>query len=240
MVDRSGKGRLYFTAGDFTGHGKGVIYTYDSDAPEKGECTPARYNDPVKGRKHPGIAEVSGGRYMLVGGDVPTDDFKGGKNTAMIFDPGDDAVDGTFEEANPTKFPREACSAFSLENGEKALAILGRDRENKLINHTEIYDVAEDSWEDASPLNVARSRFAYATMLDGRILISGGTDESGNALDSMEIFDPCTGEWEFMEGAMRYPRAAHRACVLESGEVLLFGGCDTRNVAVGESEIFRP
>jgi hypothetical protein len=63
-----------------------------------------------------------------------------------------------------------------------------------------------------------------ATVLgDGTVLIAGGTDASGRALDSAERFDPATGTWTAV-GPMRDARTGHQAVGLPDGRVLVAGG----------------
>ena len=86
-------------------------------------------------------------------------------------------------------------------------------------------------------LNAGRVGHTVTALKDGRILIiGGGTFVAGKTgdftapsdldaiLDSIEIFDPKTGEFAYFEGAMQNPRAFHAATLLPDGKVLVSGG----------------
>jgi len=78
-----------------------------------------------------------------------------------------------------------------------------------------------------------------ATLLaDGRILITGGRDDTG-ILAFAEIFDPATETFTTLANAMTTPRAGHTATLLPDGQVLILGG-QTASGAVASAEVFSP
>src|SRR5207244_10781411 len=63
-----------------------------------------------------------------------------------------------------------------------------------------------------------------ATLLnDGRVLFTGGTDDSGQSTATAEVYDPATGRFHLV-GSMTSPREGHVATLLKSGRVLVGGG----------------
>lgn len=66
-----------------------------------------------------------------------------------------------------------------------------------------------------------------ATLLqDGRVLITGGTDALGRALNTADIYDPATGTFT-ATGPMNEARSTHSAALLPDGRVLIAGGAGT-------------
>jgi hypothetical protein len=77
-------------------------------------------------------------------------------------------------------------------------------------------------WSSAGSMATARD-FHDATLLDdGRVLVSGGRDGSGE-LRSAELFDPATGSWS-SAGAMAGQRGSFTTTMLAGGRVLAVGG----------------
>jgi hypothetical protein len=46
-------------------------------------------------------------------------------------------------------------------------------------------------------MEYARSGHQATLLLDGRVLVTGGTGKSGEAIARSEVFDPATGGWSF-------------------------------------------
>jgi YVTN family beta-propeller protein len=83
-----------------------------------------------------------------------------------------------------------------------------------------------------------------ATVLsDGRVLVVGGFDASGNSRREVQIFNPRTDSWDSAP-AMAYPRAYQSATLLADGRVLVAGGytpnSDPYEVYTRTAEIFDP
>ncbi|MGE0551073.1 MAG: Kelch repeat-containing protein [Kofleriaceae bacterium] len=62
--------------------------------------------------------------------------------------------------------------------------------------------------------------------LGAPILIVGGMDDAGNALDSVELFQPFTGD-SSARPSLTTPRWGHQAVQLRDGSVLIIGGRNT-------------
>jgi hypothetical protein len=80
-----------------------------------------------------------------------------------------------------------------------------------------------ERWAATGPMLEGRTSHTATTLLDGRVLISGGLGADGQSLSSAEIFDPVASTWN-SAGAMRSPRAMHSATLLLDGRVLVAGG----------------
>ena len=74
-----------------------------------------------------------------------------------------------------------------------------------------------------SPMTTTRTRHTATRLADGRVLVAGGYDASGNAQRSAELYDPKTGRFA-PTGAMATARAAHAAAALANGVLVVAGG----------------
>jgi hypothetical protein len=84
----------------------------------------------------------------------------------------------------------------------------------------------------------AGRRFHTATLLgDGRVLVTGGIDDNGQAITDAEVLDPATGI-SSPTGPMLTGRATHGAVLLPNGKVLVSGGVAGGNGA--SAELFDP
>ncbi len=99
----------------------------------------------------------------------------------------------------------------------------------------------------ASPsLLAARAGMTATTLLDGRVLIVGGGAvnpttgliDGAGLVGQMEIYDPVNARFEAVPGSLITPRAYHTATLLDSGNVLIYGG--VTNVTVDQNGMTRP
>ncbi len=83
--------------------------------------------------------------------------------------------------------------------------------------------------ETCSVMNQARSGHTATSLMDGRVLIVGGSlnDSQGRSVHaSAELFDPRTGEFQLLQGdaGPSQHRVFHTATLLRDGRVLVAGG----------------
>ena len=89
-------------------------------------------------------------------------------------------------------------------------------------------------------MTTVRKSFAAVLLKTGKVLVVGGSDASGNALASAELYDPSTGKWS-SAGPLLVARVDHTATLLQSGKLLVAGGCNSSCVtAIGDSELYDP
>ncbi|HEV2202270.1 MAG TPA: kelch repeat-containing protein [Bryobacteraceae bacterium] len=84
-------------------------------------------------------------------------------------------------------------------------------------------------------LSAARDGASAATLSDGRVLVSGGNDASGNPLATAEFLGAGASA-----GTMTAPRSGHISVALKDGTVLLAGGITTGGAVTNSAEIFNP
>ncbi|MGH7164138.1 MAG: kelch repeat-containing protein [Nitrospiraceae bacterium] len=87
-------------------------------------------------------------------------------------------------------------------------------------------------------LVTARWDHAATTLADGRILMTGGRNDTG-LLASTELFDPATETFTPVAAQMTTPRAGHSTTLMPDGRVILLGGESTAG-ALASAEVFTP
>jgi len=79
-----------------------------------------------------------------------------------------------------------------------------------------------------------RSAHTATLLANGKVLIAGGIDPSGENTTKAEIYDPGTGTFS-LTGSMTAARAGHTATLLATGRVLIAGGSEGAT-----SEVYDP
>jgi N-acetylneuraminic acid mutarotase len=137
--------------------------------------------------------------------------------------------------------PRIGSPAVLLQDGRVLVSGGFNGTNNTAYSSAEIYDPSTGVWTTTGVLVTARG-FPTATLLfNGKVLIAGGMDSSGNILSSAELFDPSAGEWT-ATGSMTTARWSGTATLLPSGKVLLAGGSSGTSLSdiLSSSEIYDP
>src|SRR5207245_2479647 len=87
------------------------------------------------------------------------------------------------------------------------------------------------------------NRFGHtATLLnDGRVLFTGGTDDSGQSTATAEVYDPVTSRFHLV-WSMTSPREGHVATLLKSGRVVVVGGSlnSSTSCILNRAELYDP
>jgi hypothetical protein len=87
----------------------------------------------------------------------------------------------------------------------------------------EIYNPARDVMEGRGSLKNPRAEHTATLLTDGRVLITGGYQDSRN-LSVAEIIDPAKGTVNTLDSRLRTGRFGHSAQRLSDGRVLIAGG----------------
>jgi hypothetical protein len=98
----------------------------------------------------------------------------------------------------------------------------------------------DPAWTLTGSLAVGREGFVAARLLDGRVLVAGGSALSPPILAEAEVYDPATGTWA-VTGSMGTARANFSVIELSTGEALVAGGyVDLNGTVTATCEIYTP
>jgi len=189
-------------------------------------------------RTEPGTAAGSDGKIYVMGGSDK--DHK--KNVVETYDPRTDA----WARLAPMPTPRESLCAVAAKGADgrsRIYAIGGRDRSKpgNGLSTVEAYDPAAGTWTQMAPMPTPRHGQAATVGPDGRIYVLGGTNDKLFFCDVVEIFDPVKNSWT--KGT---PMPYGQECAVATftsgpdGEVLVFGGWDTRKRPISSAVAFNP
>ncbi len=170
---------------------------------------------------HTAVA-LSDGRILIAGGVGLSWRFL---SSAELYDP----ATGRFTPTGNMTVARESHAAVALEQGGVLVVGGHRGRRSDIVLYTsaERYDVAAGTFQRVGDMRVRRHKHDAVRLRDGRVLITGGTDERDmdGVYNSTELFDPTTATFS-MGPAMVRPRYKHNgsALLLQDGTVLMAGG----------------
>ena len=106
-----------------------------------------------------------------------------------------------------------------------------------LFQGSDIVFASSGTWTTTGSMNTARHTHAIIRLVDGRVLVAGGTNGSTD-LSSAEIYDPDTGIWT-STGSMYYPRKDFTVTLLPNNNVLVAGGWSGSGTT-STAELFDP
>jgi N-acetylneuraminic acid mutarotase len=88
-------------------------------------------------------------------------------------------------------------------------------------------------------LITARGNHIGTLLLNGQVLVAGGTDTNFHNLESAELYNPVTGTWN-ATGFMVSTRVGHTMTLLPNGNVLVAGGTDINGNNLASAELYNP
>jgi hypothetical protein len=142
----------------------------------------------------------------------------------------------------PTNDPgelRELAAAAKLPDGRVLIA--GGEGYQGVLTLAELFDPTTNTYTTVAPLHRPRDQATATTLLNGKVLVVGGTAQNVQAvpLASAELYDPATNTWTYT-GPMAQARFGQQAALLQDGRVLIMGGTPDAQNQLQECEIFDP
>ncbi len=180
---------------------------------------------------------------LLVGGPTPRPAV-----SAEVYDP----RTGAFGRTGSMGTDRDNCTSTLLRDGRVlitggvnhlgySLAPLTED----VLASAELYDPSSGTFSPTGSMTVGRHLHTATLLLDGRVLVAGGTSpkiSGGTVINipqaTVELFDPLTGTFG-RAGSMTTERSGHTATLLSDGRVLIAGGGTTGDL-LPSAELYDP
>jgi hypothetical protein len=90
-------------------------------------------------------------------------------------------------------------------------------------------------------MSFPRDAAASARLLDGRVFVAGGEDNTATAIAAVELYNPTTGTWTLTSN-MSTARVNPTATLLNNGKVLVVGGysIDDNSFPLASAELYDP
>jgi hypothetical protein len=180
---------------------------------------------------------------VLVAGGIVWDSFNGGTDhpiaRAEVWDP----ATGEWTRVSDMSTPRTNHVLALVEGRAMSCGGFSEYPDAPGLDTCELFDAETGTWSPAPPRGHAGAP-ALATLKDGRLLLAGGTEESGGNKPenrTVEIYDPRAGAWQ-PAAPMLEERAGHVLTLLADGRVLATGGAQasfsysTRSAEIFDSE----
>jgi hypothetical protein len=139
-----------------------------------------------------------------------------------------DALTGAWSSVEAQAFARSGHTATLLEDGRVLFAAGGLEWSDALDTYhhrfadADLFDPATARSAPAAPLALARFGPSATRLLDGRVLVIGGSDANGFYVARPEIYAPATNTWTAAPDTLQL--FAHSAVLLRDGRVLVTGG----------------
>ncbi len=165
---------------------------------------------------------LNSGNVLVTGGETDSSLTK----TAEIFYPDSNSGSGAWSFTDSMLTKRSNHTATLLVDGK--VLVTGGLTLNGVTADCEEFDPAgnggKGSWSQVNPMHVARYNQTATLLSDGRVLVTGGINSSGDSISICEIFNPMSnngkGSWE-LTAPMNYVMSGHKAVLLHSGKVLV-------------------
>ncbi len=163
-----------------------------------------------------------------------------GANVAMTFNPPPPCSAATLSGtlAQTTNAQGQATfSDLSVDRGQLGYTLLAISANATAVSNP----FTVNGFCATSSLSTPRELHTEVLLGNGKVLLAGGTNTSGNVLNTAEIYDPVAGTFS-STGNLTAPngRATHASVLLPNGQVLLLGGLDNAGNPLATAELYDP
>jgi hypothetical protein len=192
----------------------------------------------AKPRERATATLLGDGRVLIAGGDYSDGHgYSYPNNNAELIDPSHPLSQSTL-----LVFQDYAATSTLLSDGRVLVAGGGSyDSGTGLTTPavSEVLDPRTERFTPVGPMSTPRTGSAAIKIKDGRVLLFGGVDSKGAAIETVEAFDPDSGTFRVI--ATGFPKIADfSATLLDDGEILIAGGVGDRNVMTAASWFLKP
>jgi len=173
------------------------------------------------------------GKILFADGGNGSDEDGAFSNTDLY-----DPATGFFSVGPSTHDPRHNATATRLGNGKVLIAGgITNDVAHTRLATAELYDPVANTFTYTGSMHHIRD-FQVAVLLpSGDVLIAGGGDGSGIALNEAELYSVSTGTFTQLANTMVERRDDATATLLNNGKVLIVGGVN-QDISTGTAELF--
>src|SRR6266542_6397695 len=186
------------------------------------------------------MSQLQDGNILIAGGE----NSSGPVAALEIYD----LASHTFRFTGVLATARKGHSAAALLDGRVLIAggtMLQADGSTATLASTEIYDPANGTVSAGPTLATPRTGATATTLIDGRVLIAGGSYPEGAPntaaeLASAEIFDPVSGTIAASASQMSTPRSGHFALLLPNNNSVLIAGGTSAGADFASAELYIP
>ena len=109
----------------------------------------------------------------------------------------------------------------------------------QIINLSVTQPAKGDSFVNTGSMTTNHVNHTATLLLDGKVLVAGGSLSYSFAMDVAELYDPATGTWT-ATAPMNSARSTHAAIRLANGQVLVVAGRDIGNYPLSSAELYNP
>jgi hypothetical protein len=159
-------------------------------------------------------------------------------STIEIYDPGSNS----FSQGPSLNISRKNAAAAKLSDGRVLITGgFGTDASGSSValNSAEIFDPKSGAVSAAAGMNVARGNHTAIKVLDGIVVVAGGSDGQ-NDLNSIETYNLATDSWVLSPATLSVPRSGHAATLLSNNNSVLITSGTSGSTAVQTADIYQP